>query len=171
MGQIAVNQASPAQLVGTSKVIHSEKPAVAAAPAEKKPQMASDSVKLQSRPVSKVITISGGAFTGSIIGGATGGILMGAGDLFLGGAQSLKAATTAGAGIGATAGFVSGAVIANMTDSKLKATLYGSLAGAGLGALSGGAAFKNLPAAAISGAIGAVSGGVSAFTTSHLLGK
>ncbi|PIQ23978.1 hypothetical protein COW36_05520 [bacterium (Candidatus Blackallbacteria) CG17_big_fil_post_rev_8_21_14_2_50_48_46] len=133
--------------------------------------MGTDQVTLQSKgSVSPIITISGGAFAGSLVGAATGGLLMGAGDLFLGGAQSVKQATAFGGGFGAVAGFISGGVVANLTDSKLKATLFGAISGAGIGAVAGGAMAKNLPAALISGGVGAVSGGVSAFMTSKWLG-
>lgn len=131
-----------------------------------------DSLKLSTaRPVSPIIKMSGGAFTGIMIGGATSGALWGAANLFLDKGSSLAAASKFGAASGAVSGFVSGAIIANMTDSKLEATLYSALAGAGTGAAIGGATFKNLPAALISGGIGAVSGAVSGFTTSHLLGN
>jgi len=120
--------------------------------------------------VSPIITISGGAFAGSLVGAASGGLLMGAADLILGGGSSIKQMTQFGGGMGAVTGFVSGAVVANLTDSKLKATLYGTLTGAALGAASGGASFKNLPAALVSGGVGAVSGGISAFMTSKWLG-
>ena len=120
--------------------------------------------------VSPIITISGGAFAGSLVGATSGGLLMGAADLIMGGGSSIKQMTQYGGGMGAVTGFVSGAVVANMTDSKLKATLFGTLSGAALGTVSGGAAFKNLPAALVSGGVGAVSGGVSAFMTSKWLG-
>ncbi|MGE3728763.1 MAG: hypothetical protein AB7I41_24645 [Candidatus Sericytochromatia bacterium] len=130
-----------------------------------------DTLALKSKgEVSPIITISGGAFAGSLVGAASGSLLMGAADLILGGGSSLKQMTQFGGGMGAISGFVSGAVVANMTDSKLKATLYGTLSGAALGAATGGASFKNLPAALVSGAVGGISGGVSAFMTSKWLG-
>lgn len=135
------------------------------------PLAEADKLSLKSKgEVSPIITISGGAFAGSLVGAASGSLLMGAADLFLGGGSSIKQMTQFGGGMGAITGFVSGAVVANLTDSKLKATLYGTLSGAALGAVSGGASFKNLPAALVSGGVGAVSGGISAFMTSKWLG-
>jgi hypothetical protein len=135
------------------------------------PLAEADKLALKSKgEVSPIITISGGAFAGSLVGAASGGLMMGAADLIMGGGSSFKQMTQFGGGMGAVSGFVSGAVVANMTDSKLKATLYGTLSGAALGAVSGGAAFKNLPAALVSGGVGAVSGGISAFMTSKWLG-
>lgn len=136
------------------------------------PLAEADKLSLKSKgEVSPIITISGGAFAGSLVGAASGGLLMGGADLIIGGGSSLKEMAKFGGGMGALSGFVSGAVVANMTDSKLKATLYGTLSGAALGMATGGASFKNIQAALVSGGVGAVTGGVSAFMTSKWLGN
>lgn len=138
--------------------------AAAAKPADP-PALKSDALQ-----VSKIITISGGAFTGAVLGSASGALGYGALDLFLNKGDALGTASKFGGGIGAAAGFVSGAVIANITDSKLKATLYSALAGAGTGAVAGAVAYKSLQVSALSAVVGAFSGAVAGFTTSKLLG-
>lgn len=148
-------------------VATSTKTPVPVAPKTEKPaaHIQADTLK-----VSKVITISGGALTGGVLGALTGAVGCGALDLFLNKGQAVGTASKFGGGIGAAAGFASGAVIANITDTKLKATLYSALAGAGTGAVAGVAAHKTLQAAALAAAVGALSGAVSGFTTSKLLG-
>ena len=130
-----------------------------------------DIVDIQGRRVSPMITIPGAGLSGAMVGGTTGAVGFGLLDIAFGKSESVMQAAKTGAGIGAVAGFVSGAAVANLTDSKLEATLYGALSGAGVGALSGGALFKNAQAAVLTGALGAVSGAVSGFATSYWLGK
>lgn len=171
MSNLSVKSTLPAQPLTPAAA----KPAAAtqdtAAAKVTETKLQGDSLELGAKKVSPIITISGGAFAGSMVGGLTGGAMLGLADIAFGKGESFVQAAQTGAGVGAVSGFVSGAVVANMTDSKWKATLYGALSGAGLGALSGGAVFKNPQAALVTGAVGAVSGAVSAFTTSKWLGN
>lgn len=149
-------------------------PKTAAKPVET-PQVVAeaDEVKIKTqtaREVSPIITLSGGAFAGSLVGGVTGAVLTGGADIIWGKAQSLAEASSFGGGVGAAAGFISGGVVAHLTDSKLKATLYGAASGAVIGAVAGARMAKNVPAALVGGGLGAITGATSAFTTSHWLG-
>lgn len=134
-------------------------------------KMQEDTLHIQARKTSPIIEISGGAATGSIIGGLTGASLMSLGDIAFNRASSVLEAGATGGSFGSLAGLASGALIAQVTDSKWKATLYGALTGAGTGAIYGGAKFQNGQAALVTGVIGAVSGASSAYATASLLGK
>lgn len=153
-------------------------PAINKLPAETKPatpakteapQVVKDLQK-DSVSVSPIITIPGSALVSGLAGAATGGVITSAIDIFSKGG-AVKEAFGAGALIGGATGVVSGAVIAHMAKNKTQATLYSALAGFGTGAVIGGVKIKTLPAALAMGAIGAVSGAVSGFTTAKLLGK
>lgn len=156
---LASKQASDsAKIADSGKAIKPETPQVVKA-------LQKDSVE-----VSKFITIPGSALTSGVIGAGTGAVMAGAIDIATK-SGAMKEALSAGSVLGGASGVVAGAVIAHMAPNKTQATLYSALAGFGTGAVIGGTKIGSWQAAVGSGIIGAVSGAVSGFATSKLLGK
>lgn len=140
------------------------------------PKTASADTPKQAKPETlslgqDIVEIRKGIFPtlkGAAGGAIAGGTLAGAGTFAAAkafGDEYAELAIVMGGGLGALAGGITGAVVANLTDDKSKASMYGALVGGGVG-LAVGLASKDLKSAVVWSALGAGAGVGGAFAGS-----
>ncbi|PIQ23219.1 hypothetical protein COW36_19020 [bacterium (Candidatus Blackallbacteria) CG17_big_fil_post_rev_8_21_14_2_50_48_46] len=129
-----------------------------------------DHLEVQTHSKSPVMNVLGGSFAGLLVGGSVGGLGAGVADMVINNGYDLVGAFSFGARLGAGVGLLTGATVAQLTDTKTKAGVYGTLAGAIAGGAVGLIAERSLYAVSLGASFGAVTGGASSVAVSHFLG-
>jgi hypothetical protein len=148
---LTVNQSQPFTAVAKSDVLKNQavkthQPALSAS------TLKTDIVEIKSGVLPTLLGVGGGALAGGLLSGASTYAAA-----FMMGTENAELAIIFGGALGAVAGAATGGVVANMTNDKRKAALYGALVGGGLG-LGLGLAGGGIPSAVTWGALGVGAG-------------